>query len=94
MRCAILIACLAGAPAFAQESAVTATDRAAAFPDLSDVSMREHMNDDPTNVMVLVDRLEVRDTSIGSTTSWDANMWVGRDFNAFAMHCISSSLKP
>jgi copper resistance protein B len=61
--------------------AVTDAERAAAFPDLSRTTMRQHMDDDPLNFMVLVDRLEVRSAQLGSPLVWDANLWIGRDFN-------------
>jgi copper resistance protein B len=73
--------------------AVAPADRAAAFPDLSGVSMREHMNDDPTNVMFLVDRLERRDATGSSPSIWDANLWIGRDFNKLLLRTEGEVLK-
>jgi copper resistance protein B len=60
-------------------------ERAAAFPDLGGVAMREHMDDDPLNAMLMLDRLEIRDTSNGSALSWGANAWIGRDFNKLVL---------
>ena len=45
------------------------------------MSMTDHMNDDPVEYMVLLDRLEIRDASPASPFVWDAKAWVGRDRN-------------
>jgi copper resistance protein B len=55
--------------------------------------MREHMDDDPVNLMVLVDRLEARDESAGSRLAWDANMWAGRDFNKLLLRTEGTLVK-
>src|SRR5664279_1960673 len=49
---------------------VTDADRAAAFPDLGSVGMKSHMDDDPVNYMVLLDRMEVRDAGAKSLVAW------------------------
>jgi len=60
--------------------AVTAADRAAAFPDLGDF-MHDHMNDDPVNWMVLVDQLEWQDQDGDDAFQWNLRAWAGRDLN-------------
>jgi copper resistance protein B len=54
---------------------------AAAADDHAGMSMREHMDDDPLNVLLMLDRLELRDTRDGAALSWGATAWIGRDFN-------------
>jgi copper resistance protein B len=43
--------------------------------------MSDHMNDDPLEYMVLLDRLEIRDASAMTPFAWDAKAWLGRDNN-------------
>ena len=45
------------------------------------MTMTDHMNDDPVEYMVLLDRLEFRDASSATPFAWDAKAWVGRDEN-------------
>jgi copper resistance protein B len=47
----------------------------------ADMSMQEHMDDDPLAYMVMLDRLEVRDANATTPLVWDAKAWVGRDRN-------------
>ncbi|MEO7917625.1 MAG: copper resistance protein B [Dokdonella sp.] len=94
MKVTVLSMCLIIAPAIAQEVApVTDADRAAAFSDLGDMSMRTHMDDDPLNVMFLADRLETRHTQQGSLLAWDASVWVGRDNNKFLLRTEGEMVK-
>jgi len=69
------------APAPVVLPAPTDAERAAAFPDMGGMKMREHMSDDPLTVLLMLDRFEARDTRDGAALSWGANAWVGRDFN-------------
>lgn len=62
-------------------TAATIDEHAAAFPDLSGMSMRDHMDDDPLNTKLMLDRFELVDTSDGSALSWGGSAWIGRDFN-------------
>jgi copper resistance protein B len=64
-----------------QPPALTAADRAAAFPDLSGHDMSAHMDDDPFVWMVLVDRLEWQQASSDHALAWDAKAWLGHDDN-------------
>jgi copper resistance protein B len=57
---------------------VTEADRAAAFPELGDVRMGDMMLENPLNRLVLLDRLEWRD-SRDDAVAWDVDAWVGRD---------------
>jgi copper resistance protein B len=68
LRCAVL---LAGVPVMH----VHAQDAKAAM------TMTDHMNDDPLEYTVLLDRLEIRDASSATPFVWDAKAWVGRDRN-------------
>lgn len=54
----------------------TAEERAAAFPDLESTAMAGHMDDDPFNAMLLVDRLEWQEDDM---LAWDVIAWAGRD---------------
>ena len=47
----------------------------------ADMPMSDHMNDDPLEYMVLLDRLEVRDASTATPLVWDVKAWVGQDKN-------------
>lgn len=74
------------APASAQVPASvgavpTDAERAAAFPDLGAMATREHMDDDPLTVMLMLDRFELGDTREGSRLSWGGSAWIGGDFN-------------
>jgi copper resistance protein B len=51
----------------------------------SNHSMREHMDDDPLNAMLLLDHLESHNAAAGTGFSWDANAWIGRDFNKLVL---------
>ena len=46
-----------------------------------DMSMIDHMDDDPLEYKVMLDRLEFRDADSESLFAWDAKAWVGRDRN-------------
>ncbi|MEO8313795.1 MAG: copper resistance protein B [Pseudomonadota bacterium] len=107
MKLAVLLLVCIAAPAFAQESnlkrdtsstdrgypPVTDADRAAAFPDLGNMTMREHADDNPLNVMVLADRLEIRDARQASPLVWDASIWVGRDYNKLLLRTEGEIVK-
>jgi copper resistance protein B len=43
--------------------------------------MRGHMDDDALVAMLMIDRMEVRDTAAGSQFSWKADAWFGRDLD-------------
>lgn len=43
--------------------------------------MKDHMDDDPLEFMVLLDRLEIRDGQAATPFVWDAKAWVGKDRN-------------
>lgn len=93
MRRAVLVTCLLASRALAQNSQVdNDVDRAAAFPDLGGMSMREHMDDDRVNAMVLFDRLEVRNTR-QTQFNWDAAAWVGRDANRLLLRTEGRSAR-
>ncbi len=57
----------------------SAAERAAAFPDLGDMSIHETMLEDPLNKLVVLDRLETQDAAGGDVLHWDLDTWVGRD---------------
>lgn len=59
----------------------TAAERAAAFPDLHGMDMRDHMDDDPFVAMLQVDQLEWRDGGDANTVGWDVRGWAGYSFN-------------
>jgi len=63
------------APAFSD------ADRAAAFPDLSDMPLGEMMRSDPLNKLVLLDRFEWQDASGGTPLQWDLDAWIGRSLS-------------
>ncbi|HJR70324.1 MAG TPA: copper resistance protein B [Gammaproteobacteria bacterium] len=58
---------------------VTDAEHAAAFPDLSDMRMRDMMLMDPLNKLVLLDELETRRASGDDSLNWDLDAWIGRD---------------
>jgi copper resistance protein B len=66
--CIAAFSCLSAICAYAQESH-------------ADMPMSDHMNDDPLEYMVLLDRLEVRDANSTTPFVWDAKAWVGHDRN-------------
>ena len=68
LRCAVLLAVIPVVQAHAQDAH-------------TDMTMTDHMNDDPLEYMVLLDRLEFRDTSSATPFVWDTKAWVGRDRN-------------
>jgi copper resistance protein B len=57
----------------------TPDERAAAFPDLGDMSLREMMLSDPLRKLVRLERFEVADTDRGAALLWDLDASVGRD---------------
>ena len=61
--------------------APTAAERAAAFPDMQGMDMRDHMDDDPFTTMLQVDQLEWRDDDDGDGLGWDVRAWTGYTFN-------------
>ena len=58
--------------------AVSAADRAAAFPELGNDRMAHTMLENPLNKLVLLDRFESRDAA-HSPLAWDLDTWIGRD---------------
>jgi copper resistance protein B len=58
----------------------TPEERAAAFPDLGDMDMSLHMDDNPTVAVLRGDRLEHVE---GGRTAWDARFGIGGDFDKF-----------
>lgn len=56
----------------------TAEERAAAFPDLHGMDMRDHMDDDPVIGMVQFDELEWRKNDGADTLAWNLRSWLGR----------------
>lgn len=58
----------------------TAAELAAAFPDLGDMDMSLHMNDNPTLAVLCAERLEHVD---GGTTAWDVRAGIGGNFDKF-----------
>jgi copper resistance protein B len=58
---------------------ISAAERTAAFPDLSDMRMNDMMLENPLNKLVLLDRLESRNASGGDVLHWDLDAWIGRD---------------
>jgi copper resistance protein B len=61
--------------------AVSDAERAAAFPDLGDMSVHDTMIENPLNKLVVLDRLEGQDAADGDLLHWDLDAWVGRDLN-------------
>jgi len=59
--------------------APTDAEREAAFPDLSDMDLREMMMEDPFNTLVLFDRLEAQEADGSDILDWDLDAWAGRD---------------
>jgi len=59
--------------------APTAAERAAAFPDLGAMDMREHMEEDPLVATLLVDQLEWQDDDAG--LGWNLRGWIGKSNN-------------
>lgn len=60
----------------------TAEERAAAFPDLGGMDMREHMHGDPLITALRVEQLETdRDESL----HWNVQAWIGRDLDKFKL---------
>jgi copper resistance protein B len=53
----------------------------ASAPGLCDTAMREHMDDDPLNVMLMLDRFEIRNGKGADPLSWEGRAWIGRDFS-------------
>lgn len=63
---------------------ITAADRAAAFPDLGDMTMADHgMDDDAVYFRTLFDGLEWRRARDGGSDAigWNATTWIGRDID-------------
>ncbi len=60
-------------------SDISDAERAAAFPDLSGMRMRDMMLENPLNKLVLLDRLESRNASGGDVLHWKLDTWVGHD---------------
>lgn len=60
---------------------LTDEDRAAAFPDLGEMNLREMMKEDPFDKLVLADRLETQNADGGDVSSWDMRAWVGHSLN-------------
>lgn len=68
LSCAVLLAGICAMQAHAQDAH-------------GGMAMIDHMNDDPVEYMVLLDRLEFRDASSATPFVWDAKAWVGQDRN-------------
>jgi copper resistance protein B len=65
-------------PVAQDAAAISAADRAAAFPDLAGMG---HMHlEDPLNRSVLLDRFESVDAD-GDPVAWDLDAWIGRDLS-------------
>lgn len=62
-------------------SSVTEADRVAAFPDAGGMTRKSHMDDNPLQYMVLLDRMEVHGNGGESPFVWDARAWIGKDFD-------------
>ena len=63
---------------------ITDADRAAAFPDLGNMTMADHgMDDDAIHFRTLFDGIEWRRTRDGGSDSfgWNATTWIGRDID-------------
>ncbi len=58
----------------------TPEELAAAFPDLGDMDMSLHMDDNPTVAVLRGDRLEHVE---GGSTAWDARFGIGGNFDKF-----------
>lgn len=56
----------------------TAEERAAAFPDLHGMDMRDHMDDDPLIGMLQFDHLEWQDDGDTAGLGWNLLGWLGR----------------
>ena len=54
----------------------TAAERAAAFPDLGAMDMRDHMQEDPLIATLLVDQFEWQDDDAG--LGWNLRGWIGK----------------
>lgn len=61
-------------------TAPTAAEIARAFPDLGGMEAREMMIEDPPQLFVLFDQLEVQDGD-GDPLSWDLKAWAGKDLD-------------
>ena len=57
---------------------LTDEDRAAAFPDVGDMNVREMMTANPLLTFVLFDQLEAQDGDSGDLLSWNITGWSGR----------------
>ena len=55
----------------------TAEERAAAFPDLGGMDMRDHMDEDPLVATLLFDQLEWRESDRGEGLAWSLRGWIG-----------------
>lgn len=55
----------------------TAPERAAAFPDLGDMDMRGHMDEDPLVATLSFDQLEWRGSDPGAGAAWNLRGWIG-----------------
>lgn len=55
----------------------TAEERAAAFPDLHGMDMRDHMDEDPLIGMLQFDELEWRDGDDAAGLGWNLRSWLG-----------------
>ena len=55
----------------------TAEERAAAFPDLGGMDMRDHMDEDPLVATLLFDQLEWRVSEHGEGLAWNLRGWIG-----------------
>lgn len=66
------------APLASPFPAPTAEERAAAFPDLEGMDMREHMHGDPLIAALRVEQLE---TDRDENLHWNLQAWIGRDLD-------------
>jgi copper resistance protein B len=59
----------------------TPAERAAAFPDLGDMSATGMMLSDPVRTLVRLDRFEAAEIAAGTSLLWDLDASIGRDRN-------------
>lgn len=62
---------------------LTAEQRAHAFPDLGDMDMRGHMDDDPFIATLAFDRLETYRGNDANVFAWELHGWAGRREDRF-----------
>lgn len=65
-------------PAASELPEPTAAERAAAFPDLGGMDMRDHMQEDPLIATLLFDQLEWQDAGDHTGLGWNLRGWIGK----------------